>query len=88
MCNDEPSRWKWFCSVNAALHRVSAAKCVHGALRISPPAGSQRPPAPSGARRGSVLTRLPPAARRVMLDQPAALVPWHDQAIIEQEEEN
>lgn len=28
VCNDEPMRWKWFCGINAALHRVSGAKCA------------------------------------------------------------
>lgn len=50
MAPDEPTRWKWFCAVNAGLHRVAAA--------------------------------------RVMLDQPAAIVPWHDKAVIEKEIEN
>ena len=47
VCDDEPSRWKWFCAVNAGLHRVAAA--------------------------------------RMMLDQGAAILPWHDKAIIETE---
>ena len=47
VCDDEPARWKWFCAVNAGLHRVAAA--------------------------------------RMMLDQAAAILPWHDKAIIETE---
>ena len=48
--NDEASRWRWFCAINAGLHRIAAAK--------------------------------------VMLDQPSAIVPWHDKAIVEQELES
>lgn len=89
ICNDEPARWRWFCAINAGLHRVSIAKCAASHSKFEHACSLLSNDLLVTLRDSGVLLCCSSALFcRVMLDQPAALVPWHDKAVIEKEEEN
>ena len=34
VCKDEVERWRWFCAINAGLHRVSPAKALTSCMPL------------------------------------------------------